>query len=88
MWGARVLPGSIELGAVGAAHFGDEPAHLLAVLDARRHLDAAGHVDRPRQGGVDRVEHVKGMNVTIVTTAHADKEGKMLLDLLGMPFKK
>ncbi len=37
---------------------------------------------------VDRVEHVKGMNVTIVTTARADKEGKMFLDLLGMPFKK
>jgi len=37
---------------------------------------------------VDRVEHVKGMNVTIVTTAQADKEGKMFLDLLGMPFKK
>ena len=37
---------------------------------------------------VDRVEHVKGMNVTIVTTASADKEGKMFLDLLGMPFKK
>jgi len=36
---------------------------------------------------VDRVEHVKGMNVTIVTTASADKEGKMFLDLLGMPFK-
>lgn len=37
---------------------------------------------------VDRVEHVKGMNVTIVTTATTDKEGKMFLDLLGMPFKK
>jgi large subunit ribosomal protein L5 len=37
---------------------------------------------------VDRVEHVKGMNVTIVTTARSDKEGKMFLDLLGMPFKK
>jgi large subunit ribosomal protein L5 len=37
---------------------------------------------------VDRVEHVKGMNVTIVTTAKTDKEGKMFLDLLGMPFKK
>ena len=37
---------------------------------------------------VDRVEHVKGMNVTIVTTARTDKEGKMFLDLLGMPFKK
>ncbi|MGE4535943.1 50S ribosomal protein L5 [Desulfovibrio sp. JY] len=37
---------------------------------------------------VDRVEHVKGMNVTIVTTAKSDKEGKMFLDQLGMPFKK
>ncbi|MFU2209185.1 50S ribosomal protein L5 [Solidesulfovibrio sp. C21] len=37
---------------------------------------------------VDRVEHVKGMNVTIVTTAQSDKEGKMFLDQLGMPFKK
>lgn len=37
---------------------------------------------------VDRVEHVKGMNVTIVTTSATDKEGKMFLDLIGMPFKK
>jgi large subunit ribosomal protein L5 len=37
---------------------------------------------------VDRVEKVKGMNVTIVTTASSDKEGKVLLSLLGMPFKK
>ena len=37
---------------------------------------------------IDRVEKPKGMNVTIVTTARTDKEGKMLLDLLGMPFKK
>lgn len=37
---------------------------------------------------VDRVDQVKGMNVTIVTTADTDKEGKLLLDQLGMPFKK
>lgn len=37
---------------------------------------------------IDRVEKVKGMNVTIVTTARTDKEGKLLLELLGMPFKK
>jgi large subunit ribosomal protein L5 len=34
------------------------------------------------------VELVKGMNVTVTTTAKTDKEGKTLLDLLGMPFKK
>lgn len=37
---------------------------------------------------IDEVERVKGLNVTIATTAKTDKEGKMLLDLLGMPFKK
>jgi large subunit ribosomal protein L5 len=37
---------------------------------------------------IDKVELVKGMNVTISTTAKTDKEGKLLLDLLGMPFKK
>ncbi|MFW5486861.1 MAG: 50S ribosomal protein L5 [Desulfovibrio sp.] len=37
---------------------------------------------------IDKVDSVKGMNVTIVTTATSDKESKMLLTLLGMPFKK
>ncbi len=37
---------------------------------------------------IDRVDNPKGMNITIVTTANTDKEGKFLLDQLGMPFKK
>lgn len=37
---------------------------------------------------VDKVDQVKGMNITIVTSAESDKEGKVLLDLLSMPFKK
>ena len=37
---------------------------------------------------IDKVELVKGMNVTVCTTAKTDKEAKTLLDLLGMPFKK
>lgn len=37
---------------------------------------------------VDRVENPKGMNITIVTSASTDKEGKFLLDQLGMPFRK
>ncbi|MDR2488639.1 MAG: 50S ribosomal protein L5 [Desulfovibrio sp.] len=36
----------------------------------------------------DRVENPKGMNITIVTTARTDKEGKQLLEQLGMPFRK
>ncbi|MDL2279201.1 50S ribosomal protein L5 [Desulfovibrio sp. OttesenSCG-928-G11] len=37
---------------------------------------------------VDRVDNPKGMNITIVTSAATDKEGKLLLEQLGMPFRK
>lgn len=35
----------------------------------------------------DTVEHIKGLNVTIATTARTDPEGKALLKQLGMPFR-
>jgi large subunit ribosomal protein L5 len=35
----------------------------------------------------DKVEKVKGMNITIVTTARTDEEAKALLRLFGMPFR-
>lgn len=37
---------------------------------------------------IDRIDNPKGMNISIVTTANTDKEGKFLLDHLGMPFRK
>jgi len=36
----------------------------------------------------DRVEKVRGMNITICTSAKNDAHGKALLDALGMPFRK
>jgi large subunit ribosomal protein L5 len=36
----------------------------------------------------DKIDKVKGMNITIVTTAPTDEEGRQLLSLMGMPFKK
>ena len=36
----------------------------------------------------DSVERVTGMNVTLVTTAGTDAEGKSLLTHLGVPFRK
>ncbi len=36
----------------------------------------------------DKIDKIKGLNVTIVTTARTDEEGRALLRLLGMPFKK
>ncbi len=36
----------------------------------------------------DRVEKVRGMNITICTTASNDNDGRALLEALGMPFRK
>jgi large subunit ribosomal protein L5 len=35
----------------------------------------------------DKIDKIKGMNITIVTTAKSDEEGRSLLKLLGMPFR-
>ena len=36
----------------------------------------------------DQVDEVRGLNVTIVTTAQTDEEGRELLKVLGMPFRE
>lgn len=35
----------------------------------------------------DKIDKIKGMNITVVTTAKTDAEGKALLKFFGMPFK-
>lgn len=35
----------------------------------------------------DKVDKIKGMNITIVTSAKSDQEGRALLKLMGMPFR-
>lgn len=35
----------------------------------------------------DKIDKIKGLNISIVTTAPTDDEGRSLLKLLGMPFK-
>ena len=36
----------------------------------------------------DKVDKVRGLEVSFITTANTDEEGKHLLELLGMPFTK
>ena len=36
----------------------------------------------------DKIDKVRGLEVSIITTAKTDEEGKNLLELLGMPFAK
>ncbi len=35
----------------------------------------------------DKIDQIKGLNISIVTSADTDQEGKELLKLLGMPFR-
>ncbi|MCK4389620.1 MAG: 50S ribosomal protein L5 [Desulfobacterales bacterium] len=35
----------------------------------------------------DKIDKIKGLNVTIVTSAQTDEDGKALLELMGMPFR-
>ncbi len=35
----------------------------------------------------DKIDKIKGLNITIVTSAETDEEGKVLLKLMGMPFR-
>jgi large subunit ribosomal protein L5 len=37
---------------------------------------------------VEKIDKIKGMNITFVTTAKTDDEGRALLRLLGMPFRQ
>jgi large subunit ribosomal protein L5 len=36
----------------------------------------------------DKIDKLRGLEITIVTSARSDDEGRQLLQLLGMPFKK
>lgn len=36
----------------------------------------------------DAIDKVRGMEITIVTTAKTDEEGRRLLELMGMPFRE
>jgi large subunit ribosomal protein L5 len=35
----------------------------------------------------DKIDKIKGMNITVVTSSKTDEEGRSLLKLLGMPFR-
>ncbi len=37
---------------------------------------------------IDKLDKIRGMNITFVTSAKTDEEGMALLTLMGMPFRK
>lgn len=36
----------------------------------------------------DKIDKIKGLNITVTTSAKTDEEGRYLLHILGMPFRK
>jgi large subunit ribosomal protein L5 len=36
----------------------------------------------------DKIDKIRGLNITLVTTAKSDEEARQLLEHLGMPFRK
>jgi large subunit ribosomal protein L5 len=36
----------------------------------------------------DKIDKVRGLEITVVTTARTDEQGRRMLQLLGMPFRK
>ena len=36
----------------------------------------------------DKIDKIRGMAITIVTSAETDEEGRRLLELMGMPFRR
>jgi large subunit ribosomal protein L5 len=36
----------------------------------------------------DKIDRVRGMDITVVTSAKTDQEGRVLLKLLGFPYKE
>ena len=36
----------------------------------------------------DKIDKIRGMELTVVTTAKTDNQAAMLLEMLGMPFRK
>jgi large subunit ribosomal protein L5 len=36
----------------------------------------------------DSIDKIRGMEISMVTTAHTDEEGRRLVELLGMPFRR
>jgi len=36
----------------------------------------------------DKIDKVRGMEITIVTTAQTDDQAAVMLQMLGMPFRK
>ena len=36
----------------------------------------------------DKIDKIKGLNITIVTSARTDESGRSLLKMMGMPFRK
>ncbi len=75
---STVLPRVREFGGVSPTAFDGRGNYTLGMKEQI----AFPEID------YDKIEKIRGMEITIVTTARTDEEGRHLLELLGMPFAR
>ena len=64
---------------------------MQAEIESRATVCAADTLDdseEPTQSVVDYLDRLRGLEISIVTTAANDEESQRLLALLGMPFAR
>ena len=83
-----------HVGPQATGHMGHRWGHHWQDKDAFI-LRQPGHLHRffilaaydGYDGRLIKIDKIKGLNITIVTTAKSDEEGKALLKMMGMPFR-
>jgi len=72
------LPRVRDLRGISAKAFDGSGNYSLGIKE---------HIIFP-ESDYDKIGKIKGMNISIVTSAKTDEEGRELLQLMGMPFRK
>ncbi len=87
--GTRMYDFLLKLVGIGLPRVRDFRGVSRKAFDGRGNytLGIKEHVIFP-EIDYDKIDKVKGMNITVVTTAKTDEEAMFLLECLGMPFKR
>ena len=86
-----IIPGGVEGNKRAAANMSPPliaaPSGELAANICHYNLGLLEQVIFP-EINYDKIDKIRGMDITIVTTAQTDEEARVLLTKFGMPFTK
>jgi len=75
-------------GPLGGANWGGvsiDPTNAILYVNMSRVAMVDQLIPRDKY---DKIDKIRGMEITVVTSARTDEQGRRLLQLLGMPFVK